>query len=92
MSQALAVILVCVLLAAWLGGAIAAMVHVVTRVRAPAWVVVPMAVSMLVFPLMVAVYWVGIALIGARRKSRVPTAAVTTTSQDSGWPAPTASS
>ena len=56
------------LLAAWIVGAIATMVHLVKRVHASAWVLVPVAVALLVLPVItVAVYWL---VVAVRRVSR----------------------
>lgn len=67
-SGALEMFLWYVLMAAWIFGTIAAIVHLVVRVHAPTWVVVLVAVGMIVVPVIpVVVYW---AVIAARRTSR----------------------
>ena len=61
-----------VLVAVWILGSIAAIVHLVVRVHAPTWVVVLVAVGMVVVPVIpVVVYWT---VIAARHTSG-PTAA-----------------
>jgi hypothetical protein len=57
---------------AWIVGAIAAIVHLTTRVRPPMWVVVVVVVALFLLPVItVAVYWLVIALVR-------PGAAITT--------------
>ncbi len=64
-----------VLMAVWIVGTIAAIVHLVVRVHAPTWAVVLVAAVMIVVPVIpVVVYWV---VIAGRRTMRPPTAPLT---------------
>jgi len=76
-------------LVAWIGGAIAAMVHLVRRVRAPAWVLVPMGVALFVLPLVtVALYWLVIAILRPGRPGRPERPAHAPMGDAPAWPPP----
>jgi hypothetical protein len=67
-SGALEMFLWYVLMAVWIFGMIAAIVHLVVRVHAPTWAVVLAAVAMIVVPVIpVVIYW---AVIAGRRMIR----------------------
>ena len=67
-SGALEMFLWYVLMAVWIFGTIAAIVHLVVRVHARAWVVVLVAAAMIVVPVIpVVIYWV---VVASRRPSR----------------------
>lgn len=71
-SGALEMFLWYVLMAVWIFGTIAAIVHLVVRVHARAWVVVLVAAAMIVVPVIpVVAYW---AVVAGRRRMH-PTAA-----------------
>ena len=74
-SGALEMFLWYLLMAVWIVGTIAAIVHLVVRVHAPTWAVVLVAAVMIVVPVIpVVVYWV---VIAGRRTMRPPNAPLT---------------
>ena len=71
-SGALEMMLWYLLMAVWIFGTIAAIVHLVVKVHAPTWAVVLIAAAMIVVPVIpVIVYW---AVVAGRRRMH-PTAA-----------------
>lgn len=61
------------LFAVWIGGSIAALVHLVTRVHADAWLIVLVAAALLLLPVItVIVYWSVIAGLRLSREPRAP--------------------
>lgn len=73
MLQGLWFVLWSLAVVAWIVGAIAAIVHLTTRIRPPVWVVVVVVVALFLLPFITAaIYWLVIAL--ARRGAAITTA------------------
>ena len=75
--------------ALWIGGSIGAVVHLVTRVHADAWLIVLVAVALVLLPVItVLVYWLVIASLRLIRGRRQPTSARVRPATDLPWPPP----
>jgi hypothetical protein len=88
-NQVLWSLLFFVLVVSLLGGAIAAMVHLVARVHAPAWVIVLVAVPMVLLPVLTApIYWLVIAATRVSRTARSVETVRPPTADTPAWPPP----
>lgn len=86
MSQVFWSFLYFVALAVWIGGSIAALVHLVTRIHADAWLIVLVAAALFLLPVLtVIVYWL---VIAGLRLTRGPRSADARPAKDPSWPPP----